>query len=146
MITFDADIQFAETESLQFLPDQSIKVNESVYQIENVEIAAISNPPTQELLNSEIFTNEHTVKSTIQIKEWTTSLEKEFQKLAEKEALDEATEDEMHRLEELSPLRSRFRSKMSAEQIFFLHNLQKKQDHLLKELNEYVRFIKTSHY
>lgn len=145
MITLDADIQSSAPEGISLPHGDAISVNEELHHIDNIDIAAIEETPIEEILQSKIFANESTINAPIPIREWAPHLESEFQDLAEKEALDEATTEEMQRLEELSLLRARFNANMSAEQIFFLHNLQKKQDRLLDELSEYVSFVKASH-
>jgi len=145
MITLDADIHSSAPEGLSLPHGHAISLNEELHHIDEIDIVAIEEPPIEEILKSEIFANESSIQAPVPIREWAPYLESEFQNLAEKEALDEATTEEMQHLEELSLIRARFNANMSAEQIFFLHNLQKKQDRLLNELSEYVSFVKASH-
>lgn len=145
MITLDADTQSAGAEGFSWLPEHSIQINDSFHQVENIDIAAIDNPPIEKVLNVDVFANEQTVQGPIQTTEWGRSLENEFNDLAEKEALDKASDKEMQRLEDLSLLRSRLCASLSAEQIFFLYKLQKREEKLLHDLSEYVSFIKASH-
>jgi len=88
---------------------------------------------------------EHVLEEDNRIEEWSSKLDKEFRKLAAKEAFSEINDKEQQRLDDLAKARERLVYPRSAEEILAELQHEEMVKSLTQALEKYVRFREFTH-
>jgi hypothetical protein len=116
------------------LAQERLTVHSGTEAVEDLALSAATQVTTRAAASAAIL------ETASPVEEWTMALQKQFKKLAVKEALEKISRQEADRLEQLTSMRRAYQSPRSADEVLWEYEQRQLTQQLLETLKNYVEF------